>query len=55
MPKFLNRRRLGIFRVAFAVVEGVAIGLAARRSIAPMVGFCLILTAMRLRLETLLP
>jgi uncharacterized protein (DUF2062 family) len=54
MPKFLNRRRLGIFRVAFAVEEGVAIGLAARQSVMPVVGLCIILAAMRIRLEALL-
>jgi hypothetical protein len=53
--KFLSRRRLGVFRVAFAVVEGVAIGLAARQPVMPVVGLCIILTAMRLRLETAMP
>jgi hypothetical protein len=43
------------FCVAFAVVEGVAIGLAARRPVVPVIGFCFILTAIRLRLEALLP
>jgi hypothetical protein len=55
MLKLLSSRQLGIFRVAFAAVEGVAIGLAARRPVVPMVGFCLILTAIRLRLESRLP
>jgi hypothetical protein len=49
------RWRRRVFCLVFAVVEGVAIGLAAKRSIAPMIGFCLILTAMRLRLEAALP
>jgi hypothetical protein len=49
------RWRWRIFYLAFAVVEGVAIGLAARRPIVPMVGFCLVLTAIRLRLETVMP
>jgi small-conductance mechanosensitive channel len=49
----LWRRRA--FYLAFAVVEGVAIGLAARRPIVPVIGFCLILTAIRLHLEALLP
>lgn len=55
MPKFLSSRRRGIFRVAFAVVEGITIGLAARQPVMPIVGLCIILTAMRLRLEVLLP
>jgi hypothetical protein len=55
MLKFLSSRRLGIFRVAFAVEEGVAIGLAAKTPIVPVIGFCLILTAIRLRLEARLP
>jgi hypothetical protein len=55
MLKLLSRRRLGVFRVIFAVQEGVVIGLAARRPIVPLIGLCLILTAMRLRLEDRLP
>lgn len=55
MLKFLSRRRLGIFRVAFAVEEGIVIGLAAKTTILPIIGFCLILTAIRLRLEASLP
>ncbi len=53
--RFLSRRRLGIFRVAFASVEGVAIGLAAKAPIVAMVYFCVIVTAIRLRLESRLP
>lgn len=49
------RLRWSVFCVGFAVVEGVAIGLALRRPIVSMIGFCLILTATRLRLEVLLP
>jgi hypothetical protein len=49
------RWRWRTFYVAFAVVEGLAIGLAVRRPVVPVIGFCLILTAMRLRLEKLLP
>jgi hypothetical protein len=52
MPK---RWRWRIFYLTFAVVEGVAIGLAAKRPVFPVIGFCLILTAIRLRLEALLP
>jgi hypothetical protein len=52
MPK---RWQWRIFYLTFAVVKGVAIALAARRPIAPIVGFCLILTAIRLRLRALLP
>jgi hypothetical protein len=55
MLKFLSRRRLSIFRVAFAVQEGVVIGLAARQPVMQLIGFCVILTAMRLRLETAMP
>jgi hypothetical protein len=55
MPKSLSSWRWRIFYLAFAVVEGVAIALAAKRPIVPLIGFCLILTAIRLRLETLLP
>jgi hypothetical protein len=55
MLKFLSRRRLGVFRVAFAAWEGVVIGLAAKTSVMAMVYFCIIVTAMRLRLETRLP
>jgi hypothetical protein len=55
MLKFLSSRRLGIFRVAFAVAEGVVIGLAARQPVMPLVGLCIILTTMRLRLETVMP
>jgi hypothetical protein len=46
--------RWRVFCVVFAVVEGVAIGLAMRRPVGPVVGFCFVLTAIRLRLETLL-
>jgi hypothetical protein len=53
--KFLSRRRLGIFRVVFAGVEGIAIGLAAKAPIVSMVYFCVIVTAIRLRLEARLP
>ena len=49
------RWRWRIFYLTFAVVEGVAIGLAARRPVVPMIYFCLILTAIRLRLESTLP
>jgi mannose/fructose/N-acetylgalactosamine-specific phosphotransferase system component IIC len=49
------RWRWRVFYLVSAIVEGVAIGLAVRRPVMPVVGFCLILTAMRLRLETLLP
>ncbi len=52
MPK---RWRWRIFYLTCAVVEGVAIALAAKRPIVPLIGFCLILTAIRLRLESLLP
>lgn len=55
MRRFLNSRRLGIFSVAFASVEGIAIGLAAKAPIAAMVYFCIMVTAIRLRLETRLP
>lgn len=55
MLEFLSNRRLDLLRVALAVVEGVAIGFAVRRSIVPVVGFYLILTANRLRLESRLP
>jgi hypothetical protein len=50
MPEFPSSWRR-IFYLAFAVVEGVAIGLTAKRPIVPLIGFCLILTAIRLRLE----
>jgi hypothetical protein len=50
-----KRWRWRIFYLTFAVVEGVAIGLAARRPVVPMIYFCLILTAIRLRLEAKLP
>jgi len=49
------RRRLGIFRVAFAVVEGVVIGITAKASVVAMVYFCIMVTAIRLRLEAALP
>jgi hypothetical protein len=49
------RWRWCVFYLTFAVVEGVAIGLTARFPIVPMIGFCFILTAIRLRLEALLP
>jgi hypothetical protein len=39
--------------MAFSVSEGVAIGLAAKRPIVLMIGFCLVLGAIRLALETL--
>lgn len=55
MPERLSRWRWRIFYLVFAVVEGVAIGLAAKRPVLPVIGFCLILTAIRLRLEVLLP
>jgi hypothetical protein len=55
MLKFLSRRRLGVFRVIFAVQEGVVIGLAAKTPVLPMVSFCVFATAMRLRLESRLP
>jgi hypothetical protein len=57
MPKPLSRWRWRwrIFYLTFAAVEGVAIAFAAKRPIGPMIGFCLILTAIRLRLETVLP
>jgi hypothetical protein len=55
MPTFPSSWRWRIFYLTFAVVEGVAIALAARRSILPLIGFCLVLTAIRLRLEALLP
>ena len=55
MPKPLSRWRWRIFYLTFAAVEGVAIALAAKRPIVPMIGFCLILTAIRLRLEAVLP
>jgi hypothetical protein len=55
MLKFLSRRRLSIFRVAFAVQEGVVIGLAAKTPVLPMVSFCVVVTAIRLRLESSLP
>jgi hypothetical protein len=55
MRRFLSRRRLGIFRVVFASVEGVAIGLAVKAPIVSMVYFCIIVTAIRLRLEARLP
>ncbi|HEV7937854.1 MAG TPA: hypothetical protein VGP18_07505 [Solirubrobacteraceae bacterium] len=55
MPKFPSSWRQRMFYLAFAVVEGVAIGFAAKRPIVPLIGFCLILTAIRLRLEALLP
>jgi hypothetical protein len=51
----MRRRRLGIFRVAFAAVEGVAIGIAAKASIVSMIYFCIMVTAIRLRLESRLP
>ena len=50
-----HRWRWRVFYLVFTVVEGVAIGLATKHSIVSMIGFCLILTAMRLRLEALLP
>lgn len=49
------RCRWRVFGVVFAVVEGVAIGVAAKRPVVPVIGFCFILTAIRLRLEALLP
>ena len=52
MPK---RWRWRIFYLTFAVVEGVAIGLAVKRPVVPVIYFCLILTAIRLRLEAKLP
>jgi hypothetical protein len=55
MRRFLSRRRLGIFRVLFASVEGVAIGLAAKAPVVAMVYFCIMATAIRLRLESRLP
>ena len=55
MLKLISRRRLGIFRVVFASVEGVAIGIAANTSVAAMVYFCIVVTAIRLRLESRLP
>jgi hypothetical protein len=55
MRRFLSRRRLGIFRVAFASAEGVAIGIAAKAPIVSMVYFCIVVTAIRLRLESRLP
>jgi hypothetical protein len=51
----MRRWRLRVFCLAFAVLEGVAIGLAARQPVMPIIGVCLILAAMRLRLEALLP
>lgn len=50
-----TRWRWRAFCVVFAVLEGVAIGLAVRRPVVPVIGFCLILMAIRLRLEALLP
>lgn len=55
MRRFLSRRRLGIFRVASASAEGVAIGLAAKAPIVSMVYFGIMVTAIRLRLESRLP
>lgn len=55
MPKPLSSWRWRIFYLTFAAVEGVAIALAAKRPIVPMIGFCLILTAIRLQLEAMLP
>jgi hypothetical protein len=55
MLKFPSSWRWRIFCLVFAVVEGVAIALAARRPVVPLIGFCIILTAIRLRLEALLP
>jgi hypothetical protein len=52
MPK---RWRWRIFYLTFAVVEGVAVALAAKCPIVPVIGLCLILTAIRLRLESTLP
>ncbi len=49
------RWRWRIFYLTFAVAEGIAIALAAKRPIVPMIGFCLVLTAIRLRLESTLP
>lgn len=43
------------FYVVFAIVEGVAIGVATKRPVLPVIGFCFILTAIRLRLGALLP
>ena len=55
MRRFLSRRRLGIFRVLFASAEGVAIGIAAKAPIVAMVYFCVVITAIRLRLEARMP
>jgi hypothetical protein len=49
------RWRWRVFCIVFAVVEGIAIGIAAKRPVVPLAGFCLILTVIRLRLEALLP
>jgi hypothetical protein len=49
------RWRWRIFYLAFAVAQGIAIGLAARQPVMPVIGLCIILTAIRLRLEALLP
>lgn len=49
------RWRWRAFCVVFVIVEGIVIGVAVRRPVVPVIGFCFVLTAIRLRLETLLP
>lgn len=51
----MRNRRLGFIRVAIAIAEGITIGVGVRRPVVPVIGACLILTAMRLRLEAALP
>ncbi len=51
--KPLNSWQWRIAYMAFSVGEGVAIGLAAKRPIVLMIGFCLILGTIRLAFEAL--
>lgn len=53
MHKPLSSWQWRIFYVALSVGEGVALGVAAKRPIVLMIGFCLILAAIRLSLEAL--
>jgi hypothetical protein len=49
----LSGWRWRIVYMAFSISEGVAIGLAAKRPIVVMIGFCMILGAIRLAFEAL--
>lgn len=51
----LNSWQWRTFYMALSVSEGVALGVAAKRPIVLMIGFCLVLAVIRLSLEALRP